>query len=536
MAAAQLEPDIELDPAIECWYHSDFPMLTALVDPGEEIVRSRLYFRCSSYPDYYFVDLQADNGGYTGVAPQAEESCPAVHYYVEALTRDYTSARTIERVADVSSHTECRRRNPAAALFPGNDPRILLGSTVAGPQMAPGFKTLGISAFLSSTGATVAATSAGGTSTALIVGGVAAAAGGATAAVLATGSDDPAPLATAPPTSAPPPPPVGGGPAPPPPSAPQDVKACVRFEPLDAIIDVNQPLTIDARCSDGGAGLEYIFDLGDGRIKRGQPFITAVWTQPGTYTMVLTVRRAATSSVPGNPARLIDEDVLTRAVRVRAPFVAPSADFQWEVFDTEGGCHLALDGTISGGDIDTYDWLIDVNADFDEVPIPAMGAQVVQEWFSPCYFADGPILVRLTTTGPGGTDTIEKLVDLYEDFYENLQASRRGPIRFTSELMAAPGTKAQIRLASGPAQPVMSGAPVQHSITTTPSGPLIIEGVLLDPLQGPALWRFDLSRLGLAPGKVRVVAGQLAGRDDTAVLIRLTGRAGERIRLELELR
>ena len=28
---------------------------------------------------------------------------------------------------------------------------------------------------------------------------------------------------------------------------------------------------------------------------------------------------------------------------------------------------------ISEGDIDTWDWLIDVNADFDEVPIPAFG-------------------------------------------------------------------------------------------------------------------------------------------------------------------
>ncbi len=56
-------------------------MLMALVNPSEEIVNSRLYFRCSLYQDYYFVDLKIEGGAFTAVAPQAEESCPRVHYY-----------------------------------------------------------------------------------------------------------------------------------------------------------------------------------------------------------------------------------------------------------------------------------------------------------------------------------------------------------------------------------------------------------------------------------------------------------------------
>ncbi|GMR24434.1 MAG: hypothetical protein BMS9Abin37_2979 [Acidobacteriota bacterium] len=61
-ALAQPVPQINLEPAIECWYDSDFPTLTALVDPSEEIVNSRLYFRCSLYQDYYFVDLKRFRG------------------------------------------------------------------------------------------------------------------------------------------------------------------------------------------------------------------------------------------------------------------------------------------------------------------------------------------------------------------------------------------------------------------------------------------------------------------------------------------
>ncbi|MGH9332658.1 MAG: hypothetical protein ACRD21_02785, partial [Vicinamibacteria bacterium] len=108
--AGQPPPQIALDPSIECWYHSEFPVLAALVTPPDDVVRSRLYFRCSLYPDYYFVDLKDESGAFRGVAPQAEENCPQVHYYVEALSRDFASTRTEERVAQVSSPDECRRR------------------------------------------------------------------------------------------------------------------------------------------------------------------------------------------------------------------------------------------------------------------------------------------------------------------------------------------------------------------------------------------------------------------------------------------
>jgi hypothetical protein len=155
--AAQPTAEIALDPAIECWSDSEFPLLGALVTPPSELVRSRLYFRCSLYPDYYVVDLAAESGAYRGVAPQAEEACPQVHYYVEALSRDFTSVRTEERVANVASPDECRRRFPGLAWFPGEDPNIFLGSTLGTTGMAPGFKTLGIAGFISSTGSAVSA-------------------------------------------------------------------------------------------------------------------------------------------------------------------------------------------------------------------------------------------------------------------------------------------------------------------------------------------------------------------------------------------
>ncbi len=184
--AGQAPAEIALDPAIECWSHSEFPMLGATVKPPEGVVRSRLYFRCSLYPDYYFVDLSDETGAYRGAAPQADEACPQVHYYVEALGSDFSSVRTEERIAEVAGPDECRRRYPGSAWFAGENPNIYLGS-LGTTGMAPGFKTLGIVGFISSTGSIVAASS--GISTGAIVGIGAAAGAAAGVGVLATGGN-----------------------------------------------------------------------------------------------------------------------------------------------------------------------------------------------------------------------------------------------------------------------------------------------------------------------------------------------------------
>ena len=145
---------------------------------------------------------------------------------------------------------------------------------------------------MSATGSITAAGSSGGSSAAVIAG-VAAGGGAAGVGVLvAGGSSDsttsqPAAITVAPPTVtvAPPSPPA------------QEAKACVRFEPIDAIVEVNELLKIDGRCSEGGDGLTYRYDLGDGRVKEGQAFVTVVYSSPGTYKLTLTVSRAATTLI-----------------------------------------------------------------------------------------------------------------------------------------------------------------------------------------------------------------------------------------------
>jgi hypothetical protein len=523
----QPELNIALDPPIDCWYHSEFPVLGALVSPPSEIVRSRLYFRCSLYPDYYFVDLFDESGTYRGVAPQAEETCPRVHYYVEALSRDFTSTRTEERVADVTSPNECRRRYPAAAWFPGDDPGIMLGS-LAGSGLAPGFKSVGIAGFISSTGATIAATAPGGISSGVVAG--LAAGGGAAAGigVLAAGGGS---TTTAPQVLAPPPPTTTT--APPTTTttaAAQAVKACFRIDPPSGNLKVNQVLTIDGRCSEGGANLQFRYDLGDGRIKEGQAFVTVIWPKPGSYTLTLTVTRSPT---PFGAAQQ-DEDSISRQIQVEPEFRPAKAEFTSRAVPP-GPCTGEFDGRSSSGDIDSYQWELDVNNELGRGVLAVSGPVVTEDWKRACLSTGGFVTVRLTVLGrDGGSSTIEKRVNI-ETKGPGLRAGESIESSLVSELLESGGAQGQITLEGGPTRYV-SGDTRAHVRYSGRSGRNALEALLVKEAESPVLWRFDFSGArSFVAGSLRVISGQEVARDAYSVVLRFTGSPGERARVEFEL-
>ena len=516
--AEQAGPDIALDPAIECWYHSQFPTLGADVSPFEDIVRARLYFRCSVYPDYYFVDLTVEGGQFHGVAPQAEETCPAVHYYVEALSSDFTSSRTEERIADVTSEGECRRRYPAAAWFSGDEPGIVLGSTVAGPSLAPGFKSIGIVGFLSSSGAATAAAAPGGLSTGAIAGIAAAGAGAAGLGVLAGGGSSGTTTTSV--VAGPPPTTSVAVTTTVAPTAPQGVKACFTLDPPSGVVKAKEPMSIDGRCSEG-AGIEFRFDLGDGRIKEGQPFITAVWNNPGTYTLSLTVTGPDTSLAG-------ESDTLTREITIERAFAPVFADF----VGRGQRCIGEFDASPSTGDIAEYLWELDVDSKFGPV-IRERGLIVVRhDWGNTdCVESDGNVRARLTVVGQdGSSDSVVKTVNILGPV-----AARDVPLgsSFTTELLQAEAD-GQVILPRGASQGVSSGTPALVSFEGR-TGDNVVEAVITRS-DGPVLWRFDFSQTRhFVPGSLRVVGGREIARDATSVTLRFTGAPGERARIELRL-
>jgi len=536
--AAQPAAEIALDPAIECWSYSDFPLLGALVTPPEDIVRSRLYFRCSLYPDYYFVDLAVESGAYRGIAPQAEEACPEVHYYVEALGRDFNSVRTEERVANVASPDECRRRFPGAAWFPGENPNIFMGSTLGTTGMAPGFKTVGIAGFISSTGSTVAA-GTGGLSTGAVAG--IAAGGGAAAGlgVLATGGNST--TTTAPLVVPPPPPSTTTAPAtstiPP---APSGLVACFTLDPPSGRIEVNHALRIDGRCSQGGDGLTFHYDLGDGRTKDGQAFVTAAWPSPGTYTLTLTVARSQASAGSG---QALEEDSVSREIRVEAPAAPPDppeppapspvfADFTARNIKA-GVCFGEFNGSPSSGDIVRYSWELDLNGDFGPV-VKAEGLVVTHDWGGACDKTDGFVTARLTVFGPAGNqNSITKQVNILS--FTPLTVKRSLiESSFASEMLQGEGIEGQVVLEGGRGFPMSFGAPTRIQFASR-RGRVSIEAVATSAT-GPFLWRFDFSGAkGFAPGSLRTVSGQEVARDAYSVVLRFSGSALERARFEYRL-
>jgi hypothetical protein len=527
-AAPQPPTAIALDPAIECWPHSQFAVLGAEVTPPEDVVRSRLYFRCSLYPDYWFVDLKLENGAYRGVAPQAEEACPQVHYYVEALERDFTSTRTEEQVADVAPSDECRRRNPAVAWFPGDDPNIYLGSTLGATGMAPGFKAVGIVGFISSTGATVAL-STGGISGGMIAG--IAAAGGAAAGlgIVAAGGDSTTTT-----------PPVGGGPPPATTTstvpvttivpAPTGITACFTTDPPDAQIEVNHSLRVDGRCSKGD-GLNYIYDLGDGRTREGQPFITPTWSNPGTYRLTLTVWRESASARPG--AR--EEDTMSREVHVVEPTPPPAslvADFTARGQDDT--CRADFDGSPSKGDIVRYEWALDLDNKLQSGVVEAEGIHVNHDWDSSCYYSDGYLRNRLTVSGrDGSTASVTKNSKLWDYVYN---PAKRVAIdsSFQTEILETKGARGQVTMEGVAGFPVSSEAPARFRFSTG-KRQIAVDAVATSATEA-FLWRFDFTGApGFVPGSLRTLSGQEVARDSYSIVLRFSGAEQERVRFEYRL-
>jgi hypothetical protein len=67
-----------------------------------------------------------------------------------------------------------------------------------------------------------------------------------------------------------------------------------------------------------------------------------------------------------------------------------------------------------------------------------------------------------------------------------------------------------------------------HPLSLSP-GPHRFEAVLVDGAGQEGPWRFDLAQLGVVPGSLRVVAGEVVQIGPARVAFALTGDPGERV-------
>lgn len=187
---------------LDCFAKDRFPVLDANIQPTERVQSGRVYFRAAQYPDFYYVEMVQNDYGFEAVLPKPSPETEEVIYYVEAVDLDFNNAQTPEYAPEVTEDDSCRRRRPAAAYFPGADPQIVVGATVAGaPAVPAGFEAVGITGFISATGVAtgaVAAAGAGAGASAIGTTGViivaSGAAAGAGAVVVATGESEASPI------------------------------------------------------------------------------------------------------------------------------------------------------------------------------------------------------------------------------------------------------------------------------------------------------------------------------------------------------
>jgi hypothetical protein len=356
-----------------------------------------------------------------------------------------------------------------------------------------------------------------------------AAAGGAAVGVglLATGDDDSSTTTSAPAAGLPP---TTTTTATPPttttvPPSLRPVRACFTIDPPDGTVDVNENLRVDGRCSQG-QNLTYSYDLGDGRSREGQAFITPLWPAPGHYTRSLTV-----TGEPSSSQGLQESDTISRQIVVQPIFQPVHADFTARNL-TRFGCDAEFDGSPSTGDIASYSWELDLENELGQGVIALGGRVVTYDWKSSCFQSDSDsFLARLTVVGlDGGSDSITKRLQLF-DFPSD---ERFVAGAFTSHMLDAESARGQIAIEGGQSYSVSGKAPstVRYSGR---SGRNTLDVTLTSDASAPVLWRLDFSGAqGYQPGSLRLLSGQEVSRDAYSIVIRLAG-AGARASIEYRL-
>jgi len=78
-------------------------------------------------------------------------------------------------------------------------------------------------------------------------------------------------------------------------------------------------------------------------------------------------------------------------------------------------------------------------------------------------------------------------------------------------------------------QAVFPGSGTEAFSAPAGAGAHRLEATLVDGASRPGRWQFDLSALGVAPGTLRVVAGEAALAGPSSIAFRLRGKPGERV-------
>lgn len=180
-SAQAVPPEIQHAPLL-CLEPASFPELDARVISASAVQRTRIYFKAHQFPDWYYVEMKAvEAAKYMALLPQPMAGTTHIDYYVYALDSQFQTGQTDQYMPSVAKDRCTIEKKRDDKRKP--TPQIVVGGTKEGqPPIPPGFRGLGIVAFITIAGATIAGAALGGGVAATGAGGAAAAGAGGAAA------------------------------------------------------------------------------------------------------------------------------------------------------------------------------------------------------------------------------------------------------------------------------------------------------------------------------------------------------------------
>jgi hypothetical protein len=178
--------------AVDCLLAGSHPLLDARFNP-QDVAKPRVYFRADGTVNWYYVDMNAGDGGYHGILPKPQATTRKIDYYIEALGQTLVSGRTQEYgPLVVKRKSECDKKMIAAVAASAG--KLVVGSDTAGaPPIPAGFEAAGIVVAGAAASTSAAAAVSGSSHTLLYVAGGAVAVGAVAVAAKGGGSSSSSP-------------------------------------------------------------------------------------------------------------------------------------------------------------------------------------------------------------------------------------------------------------------------------------------------------------------------------------------------------
>ncbi len=517
--AVSAEPALRIlhDP-IACITPAASALVRARTEPQNRVDRLSVLLKNESDSQFSRIDLAPTSGGYAAVLPLPSTGSRAFVYYLEAVDGPRRATTPVSRARVEQVAAKCTTET---APVQGGSPQ----------------KKRRRGAFIALGAAGAAALGIG------ILSGDAAEPG-------SPGGPEPIPPVI---------PPI----EPPVPPTPDPVSACFDLPPSG---EVGIPVRMDASCSDPRGSIAYEWNLGDGRTREGR-VLTPSYSAPGLYVVELRVVRltGATSST--------DEDRLEKTILI-VEVAAPSdddgstADLAIEKLGTLSSrivdgvlqFHIAYTLTVENLGPDTATQVTVRDSLMSDLTLSSSTASQ-----GTCSALGRDVTCLLDFLLPGTEASVRLEVDVRPGVPENTSIANTATVRTamrdeapannqdteTTLLRRPPGltsfdnfetsfastieTRGRDGSATGNVR--VNGVSLDSVNDTTSfrhrvrgaSETVLVEGTLESAV--PGLWRFDLGLDGrVIPGSIEALEGQVLGREPLAILFRLTGQPGERIR------